>query len=393
MAIWLASWTVPFAEWQIKESTQGLITGAKFAKESDLSRPESFYYFKKKHNFIMIENKKLFSIGKISDNIRRLFQSQKSNLFPKEIILEVTNNCNLRCRHCHFHARTHQDRRALGFMDQEIWERVLDELKGINHPVTIVTHGAGEPLLHKQLFELLGRIKENPMLSVGFLTNGMLLDKSVVDKLVDLQIDFVAFSVDGTRSATNDFFRVHANLTQIEANIDYLVERKIKRNSQLPRLQFNMVGYPEILDQEMSFVKRWLPVAHVAAVATFKPIGSRKLWSDDDKMDLPVQACPNLWNQLVISHNGDVALCCEDFNVDVAIGSVLNNSIHHIYNHSKQLLAYRKKHIKKDFSGLKLCQDCHFPMGDTILEKKTFELDGMSVNWQKSPAFSTYTKA
>jgi len=341
----------------------------------------------------MIEHRRLNTFKKISENFRRLFQARETTFFPKEIILEVTNHCNLRCRHCHFHARTATDRRKKGFMERRIWEQVLDELKGIDHPVSLLTHGAGEPLLYKQLFELLGKIKENPMLSVGFLTNGMLLDKAVADKLVDLQIDFVAFSVDGTRASTNDYFRVHANLEQIEANIDYLVERKIKMNSQLPRLQFNMVGYPEILDQEMSFVKRWLPVAHVLTVATFKPIGSRKLWADDKPMDISMQACPNLWNQLVISQNGDVALCCEDFNVDVPLGSVLKHSIRHIYNRSPKLNAYRKKHLKNEFSELGLCADCHFPMGDTILEKKTFELDGMTVNWQKSPAFSTYTKA
>jgi radical SAM protein with 4Fe4S-binding SPASM domain len=329
---------------------------------------------------------------KFLDKMQGFISVPKTDYFPKTIILEVTNRCNLKCRHCHFQSRNITGRRPLGDMDKKIWQRVLDELKERQYQVNLITHGAGEPLLYKPLFDLLKKIKENPLLTAGFLTNGMFLNETVIQQLIDIQLDFIGFSIDGTKPSTHDFFRVNANLSQIEKNVDRLLEMKIQRNSDFPKLQFNMVGYAEILDQEMSFVKRWLPVAREVTVATFKPIGSRKLVDDVQISEYQMPACPYLWDQFVIAHDGRVAVCCEDFNVDVNIGSVVTNSIHTIYNQSDRLRYYRKKHLSHKTKDLKLCIDCQIPLSNNILNENKFNLDGMNISWKKTPAFSIYTK-
>jgi len=313
-----------------------------------------------------------------------------NDLFPKEIILEVTNHCNLRCRHCHFHARKELRRRELGHMDSSIWKKVLEELKGLNRPVTLMTHGAGEPLLYKHIFKLLEEAKMNPLLSVGFMCNGMLLDKSSVDRLIDLQVDFIAFSVDGVNPETHDHFRINADLKRIEENINYLVDRKRKVNSPVPALHFNMVGYPEILDQSMDYVRKWLPESAALSIATFRPIGSRKLWNQEPGPDF--KPCPLLWNQMVVTHDGRAGLCCEDINVDVSPGSVDRTGLGEIFNHSSKLNYYREKHMEGGLEGLRLCSDCHSWAGDMTLEEKDLIIDGMRIRKRTTPAFTTYTR-
>ncbi len=314
-----------------------------------------------------------------------------NNLFPKELVLEVTNNCNLRCRHCHFHAHKDLQKRKLGFMEPHVWMRVLDELKELNRSVNLITHGAGEPLLYKHLFDLLKKAKQIPSVSVGFMTNGMLLDKKWANRLIDLQIDFLFLSIDGTNATTNDYFRVNANLKQIEKNIGYLIEKKLKEKSNLPKLHFNMVGYPEILDQEMSYVQKWMPVAEAISIAYFRPIGSRKLW--DGQKDILFKPCSLLWNQMVVSYDGTVGLCCEDINLDVPIGKLAENTLSEIYNFSPKLLFYREKHLINDLSALLLCADCHTWAGDMVIEEKNILLDDMKIKCRKAPAFTNYTKA
>jgi MoaA/NifB/PqqE/SkfB family radical SAM enzyme len=313
-----------------------------------------------------------------------------NDLFPKELILEVTNFCNLRCRHCHFHARKELRRRDLGFMEPDIWKRVLEELQDLSSPVTLMTHGAGEPLLHKHIFEILEVAKKNPMLSVGFMCNGMLLDKKSVDRLIDLQIDFIAFSVDGVNPHTHDHFRINANLSQIEANINYLVEKKASLKSSVPVLHFNMVEYPEILDQSMDYVRKWLPVSGAVNIATFRPIGSRKLWNGDHGPDF--KPCPLLWNQMVVAHDGNVGLCCEDINIDVNLGNVSRMSLNEIFNQSPKLNYIRKKHMEGILKGLDLCCACHSWSGDMILKEEEIIIDKMRIKKRTTPAFTTYTR-
>ncbi len=312
------------------------------------------------------------------------------DLFPQELIIEVTNHCNLRCRHCHFHAHKNLQGRKLGFMETSTWHKILDELKELNRPVCLMTHGAGEPLLYKYLYDLLEKAKENSFLSVGFMCNGMLLDKKQTDMLVDLQVDFIAFSVDGTRPETHDYFRVNAKLNQIEKNIQYLVEKKARQGSPFPAISFNMVGYPEILDQTTDYVRKWIPVAQSVTISTFRPIGSRKLWNDNK--NITFKPCPLLWKQMVVAFDGRVGLCCEDINIDVPLGSLKKNSLHNIYNHSPELIRYRKRHQDNSLKGLRLCSDCHSWAGDVVLDNKVYSVDGLNVQRRITPAFTTFVK-
>jgi MoaA/NifB/PqqE/SkfB family radical SAM enzyme len=313
-----------------------------------------------------------------------------SPLFPKEIVLEVTNACNLRCRYCHFHAPGVARKRRLGFMDRKVWGKVLDELRTWTAPVTLLTHGAGEPLLYRDLSDLLRAAKEIPQVNLGFMTNGMLLDGEWAWRLVDLQVNWLALSIDGVVPETHDHFRGRADLRLIEKNVVRLIEEKMSRGSRLPVLLFNMVGYPEILDQSRAYVERWLPHAERVTVATFRPLGSRRLWHGEPS--IPGRPCPLLWSQMVIGFDGSVGLCCEDINLDVPLGSVLESSLEELYNRTPRLLDYRRRHALGDTGRLTLCSDCHVWGGDVVLHRQRFRLGDMVVEQVESPAFQEFRR-
>ena len=311
-------------------------------------------------------------------------------LLPKEIILEVTNVCNLRCRYCHFHGRGVKKRRSLGCMARETWERALDELQDWPQPVTLMTHGAGEPLLHPQLYDILKKAKGISGLQVGFMTNGMFLDNSWSERLLDIGLDWMAFSIDGVIPLTHDAFRVNADLTKIERYVDFLIEEKERRGCNFPILTFNMVGYPEILDQVNDYVRRWLPFAETVMVSLFRPIGSRRLW--DGNSPFPFRPCPLLNHQMVISYDGQVGLCCEDIHLDVPIGRISFQTLEQVYNESPVLQEYRKRHQDGHIDRLTLCRDCQVWGGNILLKKENMQVDGMTVEKTVTPAFQSYRK-
>ncbi len=310
--------------------------------------------------------------------------------YPREIILEVTNFCNLRCRHCHFHGAGVHSKRRLGFMKREIWERVLDEISSWDIPVTLMTHGAGEPLLYPDLLELLREAKKIPNINLGFMTNAMLLNKEWASNLVALQVDWIAFSVDGVIPKTHDFFRVGANLKVIEENVRRLVAEKKLKSSERPYIRFNMVGYPEILDQSEDYVRKWLPCASSITISKFRPIGSKMLW--DGNAPFPFRPCPLLYRQMTIAFDGSVGLCCEDIHLDVPVGSVRESSMEEIFNNSPVLLSYRRAHERGKIDDLMLCQGCHVWGGDIRLESSELVLSGMPVRKTRTPAFELFER-
>lgn len=309
-------------------------------------------------------------------------------IHPKEVILEVTNTCNLRCRHCHFHGQGAERKRPLGSMKREVWEKVIEELASWPEPVALVTHGAGEPLLYFELYHLIRKVAKIPNVSVGFMTNGMLLDRTWAERLVALQVDFIALSIDGVIPETHDYFRRHADLRIIEENVFRLIEEKRRQGSRLPVLNFNMVAYPEVLNQTEDYVKKWLPHAETVTISTFRPVGSRELWTGAPLFRF--RPCPLLYHQMVVSWDGKAGLCCEDINLDVPLGDVTDNSLREIYNSSPMLLAYRRAHENGKIGNLTLCRDCHVWGGNIELKRKKYKLAGMTVERIDSPAFQVH---
>lgn len=310
-------------------------------------------------------------------------------LFPDEVVLEVTNKCNLKCRHCHFHSSNAKRRRSIGDMPEWVWRKVLEEIESWPSTVSIVTHGAGEPLLYGKLRKLLKAAIQLPNSRVGFMTNGMLLDSDWSRWLVENRVDFVFFSIDGVDPKTHDDFRVNADLKKIENNVAQLVEEKNKQSSELPLLSFNMVGYPEILDQEDSYVRQWIEYAESISIARFRAIGSRKLWKGQG--DIGFRACPLLWSQAVVSHDGRVGLCCEDINLDVQLGELKDSSLADIFNNDL-ISAYRAAHQDGDVSRLNLCADCHSWSSAVELRSERLEINEHGVSRITTPASRIYRK-
>lgn len=116
------------------------------------------------------------------------------------IIFEITNKCNLRCKHCYTNAGAKKEDEL---STKEIKE-LIDYLATIG-VVNIVISG-GEPLLHPDFFDILAYVRSKPM-SVIVFTNGTLVTEKVVQQFKALSILSVVTSLDGATPGTNDSFR------------------------------------------------------------------------------------------------------------------------------------------------------------------------------------------
>jgi wyosine [tRNA(Phe)-imidazoG37] synthetase (radical SAM superfamily) len=286
--------------------------------------------------------------------------------FPQEIILEVTNRCNLRCVMCHFHGKGAKRIRPIGDMPKTIWSRVLKDIETSGRAVSLLTHGAGEPLLYGDLFLLLAEARRIRNVSLGFMTNGMALTPEVSRSLLDIGVDWLAFSIDGVEPETHSRYRVGSDLRLIDENLDALIRLKRERGSKTPVLFFNMVGLPELEPQREAYVKRWLPHAEQVMISTYRPIGSRRF--PKSHLPSPRKACLNPFRQMVISWEGVTGLCCEDIHCEVATGDVRCQSIKEIW-YGEALSQVRKAHLEGRFEKVPFCVPCDtWAAGEIIRE-------------------------
>ena len=124
------------------------------------------------------------------------------------VIVELTNRCNLRCRHC-FPER----HAATGDLPVSILERLVGEGKtcGIDH----LCFSGGEPTIHRQFKGIVARVCE-AQYTFSFVSNGLNFPR-LVPLLKEHRRWFrgVTFSLDGAREATHDRLRGDGSYRQV----------------------------------------------------------------------------------------------------------------------------------------------------------------------------------
>lgn len=145
------------------------------------------------------------------------------------IQVEVTTHCQAACVYCpHTIYRERWPERHLSL---ESFRRLLPELPRAG---LVYLQGWGEPFLHPEFFSLVSLARQAGC-QVGTTTNGMLLDKDSLTRLLDLEVAVVAFSLAGV-GAANDRVRRGTRFAQVLETLRILKELKQRKGAAGPRV-------------------------------------------------------------------------------------------------------------------------------------------------------------
>jgi hypothetical protein len=273
--------------------------------------------------------------------------------WPAHVQLELTNACDLRCRHCHFHGEGVVKERAVGHMAERIWRAALAEIATWHTALTVQPWGMGEPLLHPQLWQVVAAAKAIPRTTVGFYSNGMQWQASDCDAAITSGLDWVCFSVDGLDPARFAHYREGGELARVVTTITSLVAARERAGVALPRLRINMVAYDDGMTAAETFVERWRGIADSISISRFRPVGSRRF----SPIELPRVPCYQLTTLLPVAWDGRVAMCCEDPQIKEPVGLFPETSLAELWR-GAHLQRLRDAHARGDFAVSELCKDC-----------------------------------
>jgi radical SAM protein with 4Fe4S-binding SPASM domain len=156
---------------------------------------------------------------------------------PREIQVEVTGACNLRCRMCLVSYRPALGRTS-GSMDLETFTRLVDSLPELEQ---VTMQGLGEPLLAPDFFAMLEYLAERGV-RMGFNTNGTLLTRERAERLVELGVDWLHVSLDGATAATYEGIRGRSDFALVCRNVAGLIEVMRERGAAKPDLELVFVA-------------------------------------------------------------------------------------------------------------------------------------------------------
>ena len=276
----------------------------------------------------------------------------KLNKAPVSLGIEVTNACNLKCIMCHREVMT----REIGFMDFELFKECARQ--GIEMGVKmIVPFNYGESLLHPELINMVEYIKSRSKeTAVKINTNGMLLSREYARGLMNAGIDEITFSLEGCTKERHEKIAIGSNYERILANLMNLID--MRKENEKPHIRICMVRMEETILEMKEFIKRWQTLVDGITIhdvnTGFGTLTDRRVEKRPLKRKVP---CRELWLKLQILWNGDITVCCIDYDGKLKIGNMQNDSLNDLW-FGTQINRMREIHGAREFDKIPICNKC-----------------------------------
>ena len=306
---------------------------------------------------------------------------------PHTLYLETTNRCDSECQTCLRTFNTLEPPKDLTLAEVQ---RLVDQFPVLER---VVLHGIGEPLLNKQIFEIVAYLKTKGA-TVLFNSDAISLTQKRAAQLIASGLDEYRVSMDAATRETYARIRGVDQFARVIRNVGYLVSLLQQQGCSRPRvsmwfttLKTNLdelpafirlaaqLGVPEVNAQRLVFYGQGLAVqeqslhrrleereqgllGEAEAVAqqygiTFKasgattPLQSLNGAAPDQR---PWAGCQRPWTLSYVTANGNVLPCCispwttKSYR-NLVLGNAFTTEFAHVWN------GERYQQFRQDFES------------------------------------------
>lgn len=276
----------------------------------------------------------------------------------KKIYIEITNICNLSCSFCSI------DNRVKESITIEKFEELLRKIDKYTDYVYL--HVKGEPLLHKNLKELLDLCLKYHK-QVNITTNGTLLEdkKELLKHEAIRQINISLHSENNKEDYLDSVFKTVDELNNKIVIYRFWTLEDNKMNEKSTEIVNKIKDYYNLSTE---IVDKIINEKHVTIRKNlYIDKANEFIWPDlENDYHNDIGYCYALKDQLAILVDGTVVPCCLDSKGIMNLGNIYENSLEEIINSNKY------QNIKKGFSNRKACEELckHCSFKDRLIKNK-----------------------
>lgn len=185
--------------------------------------------------------KKIYKLGELS--LMKSYKEQdRENHKLHDLFWECTLTCNAKCKHCGSSA---EKRKYDGELStQEIKDAFKQIANDMDVSKIFINVTGGEPMVRKDLCEVMEYATNELGFHWGMTTNGILLNDENIEKLKKANMDTVSISIDGLEKTHDEFRGVPDSYKIIIKNI-----KKLKEANFLKHLQVTTVFHKGNINQ------------------------------------------------------------------------------------------------------------------------------------------------
>ncbi len=268
---------------------------------------------------------------------------------PRQICIEVTNDCNLKCAKC----PTYDAKRGRGYMSMEIYEKIMADIAKARGKTDISFTGGGEPTICEHLPKFIEIARKNRNVDkIRLVTNALDLTPMMTDAIIAAGLDEMNVSLDTTDA------KVYAQINRVDgydrvvANVDYLSQEA--RAKGVP-INLKVTLYKDVPDQiakmKASFESKFNSIRFTNMHNWLGLRGKQKEVKKPGPCIYPFYQVQILWD-------GQLTLCCQDsMEGFINMGNIKDIDLMEYWLGST-MQNTRDAHIKDDLKAFPVCETC-----------------------------------
>lgn len=307
----------------------------------------------------------------LAAKLSKFYPTRMFKKMPSEIIIEPTNACNLKCPVCPTYFAMKRER---GFMNFELFKSIIDDFESEKTKLNISMDFAGEPLLNKNIAKFVGYAFQKGH-KTFISTNTTTLTKDLSTKLIESGLDSIHLCIDGITQESHEAYRIGSKFEDVKKNIEnfILLKKQLKRKKPFTTIQTLLTSFSENEIDRMIFWAKNIGADAInlksLSMGSYTTDEMRKKYSyllptqekfkrKKSKINKTVCSIPS--RQAVVYWNGDLGLCCIDFNNLAQLPNIKEGGFIKTFI-SPEVIKKRKMAFQKKFY---LCQRCSLGNAD-----------------------------
>ena len=167
---------------------------------------------------------------------------------PRSLYLETTNRCDSKCQTC---IRTFRSLEPPADLTLEQVKAITEQFSVLER---VVLHGIGEPLLNREIFEIVAYLKTRAA-TVLFNSDAISLTATRALRLIQSGLDEYRVSLDAATRQTYRRLRGVDQFDRVVANVRRLVQLERGRSRSAPRVSLWFTASRANLDELLAFVR------------------------------------------------------------------------------------------------------------------------------------------
>ncbi len=273
---------------------------------------------------------------------------------PRVFSIETVLACDLRCPQCAIGAGR-IDSRPRRLLDFASFKHISDKIEPFAKFVYL--HVWGEPLLNKQIFEMVTHVARFAGTNIS--TNAQRLTAGQARRLVGSGVSEIIVSIDGVSQATYEKYRVGGVLENALCGLALLQRERLRQGR-----QGNLRLIPQFIvfehnEHEIEPFRQLC--AELGLVAVFKapylaqpdpaiqvssmPRYQRRTFASVEAQREAMRACPDPRGVFTILSDGSVVVCCNDANARTRFGNIFQQDVLQIWG-SPQYRQFRQDIVR-----------------------------------------------